>query len=45
MLSLSFAIGFVLGYWDVPVEDIGKPMARTMATTVERQIAVRAIKG
>jgi hypothetical protein len=45
VLSLSFALGFVLGYWDVPIEDIGKPMARTMATTVERQIAVRAIKG
>jgi hypothetical protein len=45
VLSLSFALGFVLGYWDVPIEDIGKPVARTMATTVGRQIAVRAIKG
>jgi hypothetical protein len=45
VLSLSFALGFVLGYWNVPIEDIGKPVARTMATTVGRQIAVRAIKG
>ncbi|MBV8359501.1 MAG: hypothetical protein JO189_16415 [Deltaproteobacteria bacterium] len=45
MLSLSFALGFVIGYWDVPIEDIGKPVARTMATTVGRQIAVRAIRG
>jgi hypothetical protein len=34
-----------LGYWDVPLEDIGKPVARTMLATVGRQIAVHAIKG
>lgn len=45
VLSVSFALGFILGYWDVPFEDIGKPVARTMLTTVGRQIAVRAIKG
>jgi hypothetical protein len=45
VLSLSFALGFILGYWDVPIEDIGKPVARTMMATVGRQIAVRAIKG
>lgn len=45
MLSVSFGLGFVLGYWNVPFEDIGKPVARTMLATVGRQIAVRAIKG
>ena len=44
-LSLSFAFGFVLGYWEVPFEDIGKPVARTLAATVGKQIAVHAIKG
>src|SRR5215472_628897 len=38
VLSLSFALGFVLGYWEVPIEDIGKPVARTMAATVGKQI-------
>ncbi|HJU10308.1 MAG TPA: hypothetical protein VJ728_05505 [Candidatus Binataceae bacterium] len=45
VLGISFALGFALGYWDVPVGDIGKPVARTMLTTVGRQLAVRAIKG
>jgi hypothetical protein len=44
-LSISFALGFVLGYWDVPIGDIGKPVVRTLATTVGKQIAVNAIKG
>lgn len=44
-LGVSFALGFVLGYWDVPIKDIGKPVARTLATAVGKQIAVRAIKG
>ena len=45
VLGLSFALGFVLGYWDVPIEEIGKPVVRTMAIMAGRQIAVRAIKG
>jgi hypothetical protein len=45
ILSISFAVGFALGYWDVPIRDIGKPVARTMLTTVGRQLAVRAIRG
>jgi hypothetical protein len=44
-LSISFALGFVLGYWDVPIRDVGKPVARTLAATVGKQIAVHAIKG
>jgi hypothetical protein len=45
VLSISLALGFMLGYWDVPIANIGKPVARTMLTTVGKQIAVRAIKG
>ncbi len=45
VLSVGLLLGFAFGYWDVPFEDIGKPVARTMLTTVGKQIAVRAIKG
>lgn len=45
ILGVSFAIGFAVGYWDVPIGDIGKPVARTMLATVGRQLAVRAIRG
>jgi hypothetical protein len=45
VLGISFALGFALGYWDVPIGDIGKPVARTMLITAGRQLAVRAIKG
>jgi hypothetical protein len=41
----SLLLGFVLAYWDIPFEDIGKPVARTMLTTVGRQMAVRALRG
>jgi hypothetical protein len=44
-LSVSFLLGFVLGCWDVPFEDIGKPVARTMAITIGRQMAARALRG
>ena len=45
ILGISFAVGFAVGYWDVPIGDIGKPVARTVLTTVGRQLAVRAIRG
>ena len=45
LLGVSFVLGFAFGYWDVPLGDIGKPVARTMLTTMGKQIAVRAIKG
>ncbi|HKU28761.1 MAG TPA: hypothetical protein VJQ54_25040 [Candidatus Sulfotelmatobacter sp.] len=45
LLGISFALGFALGYWDVPIGEISKPVARTMLTTVGRQMVVRAIKG
>jgi hypothetical protein len=44
-LGISFVLGFALGYWDIPVADIGKPVARTVLTTVGRHIATRAIRG
>jgi hypothetical protein len=44
-LGISFVLGFALGYWDIPVAEIGKPVARTVLTTVGRQIATRAIRG
>jgi hypothetical protein len=42
---LGLLVGFVLGYRNLPFGDIGKPLARTMLTTVGKQIAVRAIGG
>jgi hypothetical protein len=45
LLGVSFALGFAIGYWDVPIGDISKPIARTMLTTVGRQMVARAIKG
>jgi hypothetical protein len=45
LLGVSFAFGFAIGYWDVPIGKIGKPVARTMLTTIGKQIVVRAIKG
>jgi hypothetical protein len=47
LLALSGALlfGLLLAYWDVPFEDIGKPVARMMLTTAGKQLAVRAIRG
>lgn len=45
LLSVSCALGFAIGYWNVPIGDISEPVARTMLTTVGRQLVVRAIKG
>jgi hypothetical protein len=45
ILGVSFAVGFAVGYWDLPIGDIGKPVARTVLATVGRQLAVRAIRG
>jgi hypothetical protein len=47
LVALGFALlcGLLLGYWDVPFKDIGKPVARTMLATAAKQMAVRAIKG
>ena len=40
---LGLLVGFVLGYRNFPFVDIGKPLGRSMLTTVGKQIAVRAI--
>ena len=45
LLGVGFVLGFALGYWDVPIGEITKPVARTMLTTVGRRMIVRAIKG
>ena len=41
--ALGLLVGFVLGYWELPFGKIGKPIARTMLTTVGEQVAARAI--
>ena len=43
--ALGLLVGFVLGYRNLPLGDIGKPLARTMLTMVTKQIAARAIGG
>ena len=43
--ALGLLVGFVLGYRNLPLGDIGKPLARTMLTMVAKQIAARAIGG
>jgi hypothetical protein len=45
VLGISLTVGFAFGFWDVPLGEIGQPLARTMLSTVGKQIAVRAIKG
>jgi hypothetical protein len=47
LLALGGAMlfGLLLAYWDVPFEDIGKPIARTMLTTAGKQLAAQAIRG
>ena len=42
---LGLLFGFLLGYWDVPFQDIGKPLALTMLTAAGKQLAARAIRG
>ena len=41
----ALLFGLLLGYWDVPFEDIGKLVARMMLITAGKQIAARAIRG
>jgi hypothetical protein len=44
VLGVGFALGFAMGYWDVPLGDIGKPVARTILSAIGMRLAVRAIK-
>jgi len=41
--ALGLLVGFVLGYWESPVRKDRQPIARTMLTTVGKQVAARAI--
>jgi hypothetical protein len=43
--GLTLGLGFALGYRGVPIEDIGRPVARTILTTAGKQAATQAIKG
>jgi hypothetical protein len=44
ILGVAFALGFALGYWDVALKDLGKPVARAMLTTVGSRLALSVIK-
>jgi ElaB/YqjD/DUF883 family membrane-anchored ribosome-binding protein len=44
-LGVSFALGFILSWMDVSIEDLGKPVARTMLKTAGKEIAAQAIQG
>ena len=43
--ALGLLVGFILGYRNRPLGDIGKPLARIMLTRVAKQVAARAIGG
>jgi hypothetical protein len=43
--GLTLGLGFALGYRGVPIEEIGRPVARTILTTAGKQAATQAIKG
>jgi hypothetical protein len=43
--GVAFALGLVLGYRRVPLDEIAKPAARTILSTAGKQAAVRAIRG
>lgn len=45
LLGVSLALGFAIGYWDVPIGEVSRPVARTMLATVGKQVVARAIKG
>jgi hypothetical protein len=43
--GLTLGLGFALGYRGVPVEEIGRPVARTILTTAGKQAVTQAIRG
>jgi hypothetical protein len=45
LIEIGVLSGMLLGYWNVPFQDIGQPLARAMLVTAGKQIAVRAIRG
>jgi hypothetical protein len=45
LMGIGVLFGLLLGYWNVPFQDIGQPLARAMLITAGKQITVRAIRG
>ena len=43
--GLTLGLGFALGYRDVPIEQIGGPVARSILATAGKKVAIQAIKG
>jgi hypothetical protein len=43
--GLTLGLGFALGYRDIPIEEIGGPVARGILATAGKQAAIRAIRG
>jgi hypothetical protein len=43
--GVAFAMGLLLGYRRVPLEEIVKPVTRTMLNTASKQVTLRAIRG
>jgi hypothetical protein len=43
--GVTLGLGFALGYRGVPIEEIGRPVARTILTTAGKQAATQAIRG
>jgi hypothetical protein len=45
LMGLALGLGYVVGYGDVPVEQLAKPAARTILTTAGKHAVIRAIRG
>jgi hypothetical protein len=43
--GVTLGLGFALGYRGVPIEEIGRPVARTISTTAGKQTATRQSGG
>ena len=41
--GLALALGFALGYRGFPIEDVGKPVARTVLSSIGKQVGKRAV--
>jgi hypothetical protein len=43
--GMALALGFVLGYRGLPIEDVGKPVAGAVLSGVGKQAGKRAVHG
>jgi hypothetical protein len=43
--GIALVLGFAIGYRGFPVEDVGKPVARTVLGAVGREAGKRAVRG